>query len=464
MSFVFTWSSRRFSFHHVQSLRHRKLLWGIIPVLTIGLLVIASHTFLSSSLLRQEIESRLSKAFRGRFAIERISPRGIRGLELCHVRFSADNGTTAHVHAIRLKFELSPLLRGKLYPSHVILTRPTANISLSRHEPASSDVPTSPAPDQKTSSRGRIRLWPGHVEIRDASLDVVDPHLHPLFKGAKISGTLAQSQRNQLTGTLTGQPSELLGTFRTRDWSADIVLGKGAVQLQKLRLPLEAGELSVRAELDTVERSYTLDGNLKDVEIPEKDLEGNPTSLFGMVSGNIRLNGDFIAKDHLDGTAHVDFQRIDFRPLQIVRTLGQIAGSNELAQLRPDPFKTQFAIENGAILIKDLVVSSPVSKITTTGTVKPGGILALSCSLALPPKLSASKWLDDLGESVSQPDTEGRRSLQFSILGTTSKPQIDILEKVAKAVLRSKTSGLLDLIRPKNRPDAKGEETPNPNR
>ena len=184
----------------------------------------------------------------------------------------------------------------------------------------------------------------------------------------------------------------------------------------------------------------------------------------GVISGRITLNGDLSGKDHLSGNGSINFHQVDFRPLQIVRTLGQVTGSNELTQLHPQPFKTDFVIENGAILVEKLTIESPVSSLTLRGSIRPDNTLDLACKLRLPPKLSSAKWLDDLGDAATALDESGQRTLNFNILGTTTKPHLDILEKIAKAVLRSKTSGLIDLLRPKGRLEPKPAQPVNPDR
>jgi hypothetical protein len=444
----------------VQSLRHLRFRWVLIPALIAVLLLLASHTFLSSNVLRQEIESRLSTAFKGRIAIERISPRGFRGIELSRVHFSAANGTTAQIQSVRLRFEISPLLRGKLYPDRITLSRPSANISLAKptlpdRTEASPNKPASPPEDAAKKTRSRVRLWPAHMEIRDAAVDVIDSHLRPLFRGSAISGTLDSVAKNHLTGTLSGPSAEVLGTFRTAPWQAALSLERSRIQLQKLTLPAGDGSLSVKADLHTDTQTHSVELSLKNLTLPDRDLEGKPTSLNGIVSGEIRLTGSLAAKDQLSGQGDIDFQQIDFRPLQIVRNLGQVAGSKELAQVTPKPIKSHFTIQNGSILLEKLTIDSPVSTLTLGGTIRSDSTLNLACSLLLPEKLSTAKWLDDLGESVSPPDENGQRTLRFNLLGTTTKPHLDILEKIAKAVLKSKTSGLLDLLRPKNRQDTK---------
>ena len=444
----------------MQSLRHLRFRWVLIPALIAVLLFLASHTFLSSNLLRQEIESRLSTAFKGRIAIERISPRGFRGIELSRVRFSASNATTAQIQSVRLRFEISPLLRGKLYPDRVTLSRPSANISLAK--PATPDVANnspkqeaSPREEAAKKPRSRVRLWPAHIEIRDATVDVIDSHLRPLFRGSAISGTLDSVAKNHLTGTLSGPSAEVLGTFRTAPWRAALSLERSHLQLQELTLPTGDGSLTLKADLHTDTQTHALEAQLKNLPLPDKDLEGNPTSLNGIVSGQIHLTGSLAGKDQLSGQGDLDFHQIDFRPLQIVRTLGQVAGSNELSQLHPTPFTSRFSIQNGSILLEKLTIDSPVSTLAVGGVIRPDNTLNLACSLLLPQKLSSAKWLEDLGESVSPPDEKGQRTLRFNLLGTTAKPHLDILEKIAKAILKSKTSGLLDLLRPKNRQDPK---------
>ena len=444
----------------MQSLRHLRFRWVLIPALIAVLLLLASHTFLSSNVLRQEIESRLSTAFKGRIAIERISPRGFRGIELSRVHFSAANGTTAQIQSVRLRFEISPLLRGKLYPDRITLSRPSANISLAKptlpdRTEASPNKPAPPPEDAAKKPRSRVRLWPAHVEIRDATVDVIDSHLRPLFRGSAICGTLDSVAKNHLTGALSGPSAEVLGTFRTAPWQAALSLERSHIQLQELTLPTGNGSITVTADLHTDTQTHSVELSLKNLTLPDRDLEGKPTSLNGIVSGEIRLTGSLAAKDQLSGQGDIDFQKIDFRPLQIVRNLGQVAGSNELAQLTPKPIKSHFTIQNGSILLEKLTIDSPVSTLTLGGTIRSDSTLNLACSLLLPEKLSTAKWLDDLGESVSPPDENGQRTLRFNLLGTTTKPHLDILEKIAKAVLKSKTSGLLDLLRPKNRQDTK---------
>jgi hypothetical protein len=444
----------------VQSLRHLRFRWVLIPALIAVLLLLASHTFLSSNLLRQEIESRLSTAFKGRIAIERISPRGFRGIELSRVQFSAANGTTAQIQSVRLRFEISPLLRGKLYPDRITLSRPSANISLAKptlpdRTEASPNKPDSRPEDAAKKTRPRVRLWPAHMEIRDAAVDVIDSHLRPLFRGSAISGTLDSVAKNHLTGTLSGPSAEVLGTFRTAPWQAALSLERSHIQLQELTLPTGDGSLTVKADLHTDTQTHSVELSLKNLTLPDRDLEGKPTSLNGIVSGEIRLTGSLATKDQLSGQGDIDFQQIDFRPLQIVRNLGHITGSNELAQLTPKPFKSHFTIQNSSILLEKLTIDSPVSTLNVGGAIRSDSTLNLACSLLLPQKLSTAKWLEDLGESVSPPDENGQRTLRFNLLGTTTKPHLDILEKIAKAVLKSKTSGLLDLLRPKARQDTK---------
>jgi hypothetical protein len=444
----------------VQSLRHLRFRWVLIPALIAVLLLLASHTFLSSNLLRQEIESRLSTAFKGRIAIERISPRGFRGIELSRVQFSAANGTTAQIQSVRLRFEISPLLRGKLYPDRITLSRPSANISLAKptlpdRTEASPNKPDSRPEDAAKKTRPRVRLWPAHMEIRDAAVDVIDSHLRPLFRGSAISGTLDSVAKNHLTGTLSGPSAEVLGTFRTAPWQAALSLERSHIQLQELTLPTGDGSLTVKADLHTDTQTHSVELSLKNLTLPDRDLEGKPTSLNGIVSGEIRLTGSLATKDQLSGQGDIDFQQIDFRPLQIVRNLGHITGSNELAQLTPKPFKSHFTIQNSSILLEKLTIDSPVSTLNVGGAIRSDSTLNLACSLLLPQKLSTAKWLDDLGESVSPPDENGQRTLRFNLLGTATKPHLDILEKIAKAVLKSKTSGLLDLLRPKARQDTK---------
>ena len=440
----------------------------LVPALIAVLLLIASHAFLSSDLLRREMESRLSASFKGRIAVERISPRGFRGIELSRVRFSAENGTTAQIQAIRLKFEISPLLRGKLYPDRVILTRPSANISLARSVQADtlplSGGGTRPGMDGTKKSRSRVRLWPNHIELRDSTIDVIDSHLRPLFRSAGISGTLDGTAKTRLSGTLSGQSAEVLGTLRATPWTSAITIDRSTLQFRELLLPVGEGSLTINAEIDVERRTHSVEAEINRLVLPEKDLEGASTSLNGVISGRITLNGDLSGKDHLSGNGSINFHQVDFRPLQIVRTLGQVTGSNELTQLHPQPFKTDFVIENGALLVEKLTIESPVSSLTLRGSIRPDNTLDLACKLRLPPKLSSAKWLDDLGDAATALDESGQRTLNFNILGTTTKPHLDILEKIAKAVLRSKTSGLIDLLRPKGRIEPKSAEPANPDR
>ncbi len=206
------------------------------------------------------------------------------------------------------------------------------------------------------------------------------------------------------------------------------------------------------------------------VDLAKMSQELPSLRLSGRADGHLHMEGIAQAQQTWVGDGELSVTDGMFKGLGVLQMLGQVFQVQELAQLKARRANSKIRITDKKVLLENLEIDAGDIQLTAPGVVDFKRALSLNAQISLPEQMIRGKALQLFGKRFSAVDGAGRRSLDFRVTGTLSKPQTDLLEKLVGdnlgAVVGGAFGGVVDqffggFLRPKRASQSEVKEEKN---
>ena len=169
-------------------------------------------------------------------------------------------------------------------------------------------------------------------------------------------------------------------------------------------------------------------------------MDGSNTA--GTVSGSLDLSGLIGQGATMSGKGNLACTGAVIQPVGFLRQIGQLLQVEELQLLKVAEGKCLFRIDDGRIVIDNLMLRSENLILSARGPLQPSGELDLDSRLLFNEKLTGRlKGL--LGAQLSPAPETGYSQLAFHVSGTAMNPKTDLLERITGLRIGGDLGGLL---------------------
>jgi hypothetical protein len=181
------------------------------------------------------------------------------------------------------------------------------------------------------------------------------------------------------------------------------------------------------------------------VDLARLTAEANwqPGQSAGLLSGKVKLHGTTQKFEASEGGGHLMLADGQFNQLQLFQMIGLVLQIPELSDLRFKTSEVDFRVANQHTFIDHLVLATPNLQFSATGNIRFDGRIAINARLGVTPKL-AGELPTLVTASLTAPDQNGLRAIDFEISGRTDKLRTNLREKVFSQ--KNVTSQIDDLL------------------
>jgi hypothetical protein len=385
-----------------------------------------------------------------------------RGLELRGVRVANPPGFSGPLltaDAFALKYELWPLLIGRLHVDELSLDKPVVQLAMDGRGTFNYER-LGPRPEAGARASGKpsgsgggagsgtggsgvpaglpIELALSHLALRDARISLVDARKAAMLKvegaelssGFKLAGSALDGSGRARIASLG-----LADALFVRGLEAPIEARKRGLRLGPIRGRLAEGraEGDLRVDLGEAFRySLSLKVEGAKVEALLKEAGARPT-----LAGSLAAEGSFEGTGGVPtltgkGWARVDDCRTNQSPLLL--TLAALLQIRELANPDLDECRAEFTLGGGRARTPVLSLKGREVRLTGSGvTTLADGALDYDMTLALSRRLLAGIPAKEIRAAFDEEREDGFGLLSFRVTGTTAAPKTDVAARIAKS-------------------------------
>ncbi len=304
-------------------------------------------------------------------------------------------------------------------------------------------VPTTPAPAVPIVAvpvlpLERLRIRDGEAHFEDASrrragfLEGIELDVLPANDGS-ATGSFRIS-RAELFGRLF--PYDIRGTFTYR---------AGQLEIPDFEAVWAEGVLTGRLLISTgAEPRFSASLRAVDVVLAKlaQDSGFRGEGTRGKMFGSCEITGVPGRPDSFIGAGHVELRSARFEPAEFIRQIGEIMAISELQMLQLKVARADFTIADQKVQADAIVLESENLFLEARGPAEFNGDLNLEAKLHLNDKLRRDLRAL-LGKNLRDSERDGYMHVPFSVTGTVSRPESDLLEKISGVRIGRDVGGLL---------------------
>ena len=397
-----------------------------------------------------------------------------------------------NVGSISIRFETFALLRGHFVVTDILIQSPVllafqkSDGSWSRPhayppQPAALPVespsaspegtpgPTVVTPpvelsDARVSADKSPRVSVERIRVRNGTiyLDDVRGRRIGVIEGVEISVTPAKD--GTVNGDFKIKEINLFDKIALRATSGTFLWRKSYFEIPALKAVWGEGSLAGQLAMNWADEAR-FSASLKAADVSLSALatdagvrvEGTKGTLLGTgeISGVTGHPATFV------GGARIELLSARLQPIDFIRQIGDLMSIEELQMLELKEARAEFAIANEQVVAKSILMESKNLVIEASGPVGFDGRLDLDAKLHVNDKLRRDLRAI-LGNNLVASDREGYKALPFSINGTVSRPESDLLDKVAGVKLGRDVSNVLQNLLRMPTPKKQKKAVPTP--
>lgn len=439
-------------------------------------IVLASVNFyVQSAPMKARLERKLSADLGMPIAITSASLTPWSGLRLSGIsvpqRTASDSGNFFEAAAFAARPRLLPLLRQKLIVHQVRLERPkirwvqnadgewrlpghkTELPPTLRPETSASgeSAVASPAREQAPPSAAhgveRFEVSISQLRISDGQFDFVDNKGRPLasLSGLDVACPIAGVEK--VEGTAESDRVAIKNRVFLEDLRTPFSYTNGGLKLPTISTKIAGGVMNGSYEMQTASANspFATSVRLNGVNLDRliSEAVGAAGQASGSLSGFLDVRGLLAEPASLSGSGQVILADGRIQQYDFLQMLGKGLQIEELMQLTLRSAQADYRIENGNILVDQLLLESPNLKLTARGTVFLNGKLDLNARLTINPKISR-QLPRIIAENFTPVENAEDRYVEFDVRGTIDKPRTNLLERMVGRKIEKQA---IDLIR-----------------
>jgi AsmA-like C-terminal region len=443
------------------------IILGIYLILWIG-----GNLLIQIPSVKNRVLATLSSALNAQARFETLSLNSGFGISLSGISAqSKDQRLVVSSKSLTLHASLGSLIHGELIPKSILLDHPEVTLRLGM--PASNAPPTPPpmvSPERpqgashdgksfsssslENHSVGKIPspsssavdplILLDCLSIRNGTLRVLNADSHPLLQ---LNDLEVRGDEEPLT--VRAQSAIINDSLIIRNLKASALMeedGQGRhLVFRNISATLGGGMLSgllrcgYPSDFPTYNCSLQLSGaNFKSLL---KDASMMSPVADGTINADLSLAGTAGKGSTMTGKGSIRCKESTVEPAPFLKQIGQLLNIDELKLLRLAEGKCVFEIEQGRLVIEELLLRSENLVLSATGPLQSSGELNLDSRLLFNEKLT-SRVRGFLGSQLSPAPEAGYSQISFHVTGPASNPRTDLIERLTGIHLGGNLGGL----------------------
>jgi uncharacterized protein involved in outer membrane biogenesis len=350
-------------------------------------------------------------------------------------------GRLLEADSFRLRYDLLPLLRGRLQVDEVSLDKPVLSLAMNARGVFNYEK-LAPAATAAPGPRGAALALPlqlvlSRLAVTDARITIVD-HAKAVLLSLEDADLDARFQVAAASATGSGTARlESLGLANlvfVRNVSAPLALSRHSLRLAPIDGRLAdggaTGELSVDLEGGL---RYSLSLEVKGAQVETLLREARSTAAM---TGALQASAAFEGTGGLStvkgrGRAHVSDCRV--RHSKLLAVVAATLQLPELAQPDFDECRVEFSMARGRMETPVVALKSPAIQLAGAGSYRLNDdTLAYDMTLALDRRLLGRIPIKEIRAAFG-PRADGLEAVDFKVSGTSAAPRTDLLARIGKA-------------------------------
>jgi hypothetical protein len=173
----------------------------------------------------------------------------------------------------------------------------------------------------------------------------------------------------------------------------------------------------------------------------------------GQLSGEIELAGESGRVERAEGPGKIWLRNGQLRQLELLQAIGSVLGIRELSDFHLQDAHASFHVSGEKVHVDEFVLAAPDLEFGAKGTIRFDQKVSLDAQLAVEDAIV--KRLPSLVSEGFGTADNGRRTIDFSIGGTTTKLRTNLMDKLIVHKIDAQFGGLLDSLFGKRDDDKK---------
>jgi AsmA family/AsmA-like C-terminal region len=444
-----------------------------ILILFASVLVLAAVALLAINLYIQSpgaqghIQEALSNALRVPLKITNTSLTPSGGLSIHGVSVPAEGANFLEADSLHASCRFFPLLSGRLEIAELSVESPRIHWVQGADGkwklPALEKTAAKEKPKTAEKSRRGFEVSIDHFLVKDGSVELVD-HDNKIvgtFSDVFLDYSLLTLERVEgqaAVGRAAWADAPALENVRT---PFIYVPGPtGIFALPELTGTLAGGKVTghFQAWPEAPKAPFETGLHFEDVNLDQLAiLEGwQKGQAAGKLGGEIELSGETARAGRAEGPGKIWLRNGQLRQLELLQTIGQVLGIRELSDFHLQEAHADFHVSGEKIHVDDLTLAAADLQLGAKGTIRFDQRVSLEAQLAVEDAIV--KRLPSLVSEGFATADSGRRTIDFSIGGTTSKLKTNLMDKLIVHKIDAQFGGLLNSLFGKRDDDKKKKD------
>ncbi|MGZ4966510.1 MAG: DUF748 domain-containing protein [Chthoniobacterales bacterium] len=435
---------------------------GLFVLLAVALLAV--NIYVQSHGTQARIQEELSHRLGSPLRIERISVTPWWGLKLTGITMPQTDaripGDFLNADTFRMRIAFGSLFAGQLVIKEISLVRPKVTWAqnaagkwrLPSFEPtepekslpeksasekpspaplAAAPATSGPPPVEETESRpAEFNPEIRRVSLTNGSFHFLDSKGAPVasFDGLTFRSSLRSGIA--LRGNAIIKKISLRNRFFLQDLQSPLRYEPDELEFSQISAHAGGGEVTGQFHMLQTEfgSPFVATVNFHDVQVDRVVTEaGGPAGMLqGRIEGNLNANGKTADANALEGTGEIYLRDGEVRRYSLLVALGQLLQLEDLAQLHLDQAYVKYHITPGAVMVDDLMLSSPNMRLSAKGTIGFNGKLRLDSRLAVNEKVR-SQLFRAVRDNFHPLEETGYAAVDFQVSGTIDHPKTNLM-------------------------------------
>jgi type II secretion system protein N len=490
-----------------------RLLWiGVGALFGLAIiLLLAVNLYVQSQATQARIQQELSQRLNTPLRIQRISVTPWGGLKLSGITIPQTkpgaSGDFLDAETFRLRIRFGSLFSQRLVIKEISLIRPNVvwmqnadgkwrlpelppeELSLKEQERAaaaeSRPRAVAPAPEsesqaarseQKPAQQETAAYGPEirRVKLADAAFHFLDEKgkVVARFTGVDFRSNVRSTVA--VNGTIKIAKTSLRDRFFLEQMQSPLRYDPSVLEFASVTAQADGGQITGAFSMRPQEKDSPFNARIqfRDLQADRIVTEaGGPKGIVkGRLEGKLEAAGETADANALNGQGEIFLRDGEVQQYSLLVALGQILQIEELTQLHLEQAEVKYHLSPGLITVDELVLRSPNTRLSATGTITFGGKLKLESQLAINEKIRGQLFraIRQNFQPISEPPGYG--AIAFQVTGTVERPKTNLMDKMIGGDLKDIGSVLNSLFgggksehsKKKKKEDAADASAPSP--
>jgi type II secretion system protein N len=198
-----------------------------------------------------------------------------------------------------------------------------------------------------------------------------------------------------------------------------------------------------QSQLHDGNTTYNATGKFAQVDVSAlvRPEPGKETQAHGELAGEFETKGDTRRPEKAEGRGHLDLRNGQFSQLELFQNIGSVLGLRELSDLRVKDGHAELRLSGDKIYVERLLLNTADLQLSSKGTVRLDQKVNLEAQLSVEDALV--KQLPAMTRDSFATTDGGRRTIDFTITGTTEKLKTNLLDKFIGQKINAQFGDLL---------------------